>query len=66
MARVKPWSPSMTDDPVQKHLLDIVKAKQKGAAKKRPKAAAPDRVSNVIDIMDALKRSLGERPAARR
>ena len=65
-ARVKPWSPAMTADPVQKHLLDIIKAKQKGAVKKKPKAAAPDKASNVIDIMDALKRSLGEKPAARR
>jgi len=64
-ARVKPWSPSMTADPVQKHLLEIIKAKQKGVAKNKPKAA-PEKGSNVIDIMDALKRSLGEKPAARR
>jgi DNA end-binding protein Ku len=64
--RLKPWSDEMVEDPVQDRLLDIIKARQKGRAKKKAKAAAePEAPSNVIDIMDALKRSLGEKPSAR-
>lgn len=66
-ARTKPWSPAMAKDPVQTHLLEIIKAKQHGAAKKKPKAAAEaEAPSNVINIMDALKKSLGDRPTARK
>jgi DNA end-binding protein Ku len=65
-ARTKPWSPAMVADSVQARLLDIIKAKQKGAPKKKPPAPATEQPSNVIDIMDALKRSLGQKPAAKR
>lgn len=58
--RTKPWDPSMVDDPVQERLLDIIAQKKKG--KKRPakaKAAAPDEpASNVVSIMDALRKSI--------
>jgi DNA end-binding protein Ku len=50
----------MVADPVQAQLLDIIEAKKKGAKKRKPaKAAAePEPPSNVINIMDALKRSV--------
>ncbi len=57
--RKKPWDPKMVDDPVQDRLLEIIAAKKKG--KKRPaatKAAEPDQSSNVINIMDALRKSI--------
>jgi DNA end-binding protein Ku len=56
--RARAWKPELTDDPVQARLLDIVAARRKGRRLARPKApeSAPRR--NVIDIMDALKRSL--------
>lgn len=57
--RTKSWDPKMVDDPVQHRLLDIIAAKKKG--RKRPAAAAksePEKPSNVINIMDALKKSL--------
>lgn len=54
------WVREMADDPVEKRLLEIIKAKKKG--RKQPKKpamkmqeAAPD---NVINIMDALRNSL--------
>jgi DNA end-binding protein Ku len=55
--RIAPWDPKMTADPVQARLLDIIAEKKKG--RKRPmktkaEAAAPP--SNVISIMDALKK----------
>ena len=58
-ARKKAWSPEMVADPVQEKLLDIIEAKKKGAkkAKARP-VAEPEPPSNVISIMDALRRSV--------
>jgi DNA end-binding protein Ku len=57
--RTKSWDPKMVDDPVQDRLLEIIAAKKKG--KKRPaaaKAAEPEPSSNVINIMDALRKSI--------
>lgn len=57
--RTQPWSPDLATDPVQARLLEIIAAKKKG--RKRPaKAKAPveDKASNVVSIIDALKRSL--------
>ncbi len=50
----------MVADPVQERLLDIIEAKKKGAKKRKakPAAAEPEAPSNVINIMDALKRSV--------
>ena len=56
--RTKPWNPKMADDPVQSRLLEIIAAKKKG--RKRPaKAKTPPPTSgNVINIMDALRKSI--------
>jgi len=56
--RTRDWDPSMVHDPVQENLQAIIAAKQKGkpARKKKAKEAVPE--SNVINIMDALKRSV--------
>lgn len=57
----KEWSSDMVSDPVQEALLDII-AKKKKALKpsRKGKATGEDRPSggNVIDIMDALRKSL--------
>jgi DNA end-binding protein Ku len=58
--RSKPWDARMVGDPVQERLKDIIAAKRKGKAK-RPAArsqAEPEPPSNVIDILEALRRSL--------
>jgi DNA end-binding protein Ku len=58
-SRKKAWSPEMVGDPVQARLLDIVAGKQKGAKKVKAKPSAePEPPSNVINIMDALRRSV--------
>ncbi len=60
-SRKKAWSSEMVADPVQERLIDIIEAKKEGtrkakAARKEPQEeAAP---SNVINIMDALRRSV--------
>jgi DNA end-binding protein Ku len=58
-ARKKAWSPEMVADPVQAKLIDIIEAKKKGAKKAKAKLSAePEPSSNVINIMDALRRSV--------
>jgi DNA end-binding protein Ku len=58
-SRKKAWSPDMVADPVQERLIDIIEAKKKGAKKPKAKPSAqPEPPSNVINIMDALKRSV--------
>jgi DNA end-binding protein Ku len=59
----------MVSDPVQARLLDIIAEKKKG--KKRPTRAKPEveepPPSNVINIMDALRKSISsEGKAAKR
>jgi DNA end-binding protein Ku len=55
----KPWDASMVSDPVQDSLLEIIASRKKGAKRAAPKQAdAPERADNVVNIMDALRRSL--------
>jgi DNA end-binding protein Ku len=57
--RMKPWDPKMVDDPVQDRLLEIIAAKKKGKKRPaKPKESAPEHPSNVVNIMDALKKSI--------
>ncbi|KXF75354.1 Ku protein [Paramesorhizobium deserti] len=66
--RTHPWDTSMVKDPVQDRLLDIITAKKKGR-KKPAKAKAepePEQPSNVINIMDALRKSISAEKKAKR
>ncbi len=65
-ARTRAWKPALAADPVQDNLQRIIDAKRKGKPAARAKAAAPAPESNVIDIMDALKRSLAASKAKSR
>lgn len=57
--RTTAWKPDMVDDPVQARLLELIAAKKKGRKRAAPKAKAePPRPSNVVNIMDALRRSV--------
>lgn len=57
--RTKPWDPKMVQDPVQDRLLDIIAAKKKGHKRPAPAKAVDEApASNVINIMDALRRSV--------
>lgn len=58
--RIKPWDPKMVEDPVQERLLDIIAAKKKGRKRVAPAKKAEEEAptSNVINIMDALRRSV--------
>jgi DNA end-binding protein Ku len=51
------WDPSMVQDPVQTHLLDIIagKKRRRPARGRKQAPASPD---NVVNIMDALRKSI--------
>jgi len=57
----KPWNPEMTADPVQARLLEIIASKKKGRGAPRVKEQ-PERPNNVVDIMDALRKSIATEP----
>ena len=59
--QTKDWSPKMVADPVQERLLDIIAEKKKSLkkpAKAKGKSAPSAPPDNVVNIMDALKRSV--------
>ncbi|MBM3563589.1 MAG: Ku protein [Alphaproteobacteria bacterium] len=61
------WDPSMVEDPVQTQLLDIISGKKKAHRPARGKKQAPETPSNVINIMDALRKSIdAEKRGAKR
>lgn len=57
-ARTRDWDPSLAEDPVQDRLLDIIEAKKKKRKARPTRPKAEEAPSNVINIMDALKKSL--------
>lgn len=65
------WNPKMVSDPVQDKLLDIIAAKKKQMkkpvkAKPKEKGKAEPAPSNVINIMDALRKSVEAESRPRR
>lgn len=65
--RTKRWDPKMVEDPVQDRLLDIIASKKRG--RKRPakaEAEAEPAPSNVINIMDALRKSISSEGKSRK
>jgi DNA end-binding protein Ku len=59
-SRTRDWSPDLAQDPVQDELLALIEARQKGRRPAR-KPERPASEGNVVDIMDALRRSLEAR-----
>lgn len=58
-AHSQDWDPAMVDDPVQDRILDMIAARKKRAPAKKAAPKAKDKTpSNVINIMDALRKSL--------
>jgi DNA end-binding protein Ku len=66
--RTSQWDPKLVEDPVQDQLKKIIAAKKK---KKKPVAARasaesePETPSNVVSIMDALKKSIAKEKAGK-
>ena len=63
--RTQDWSAELVRDPVQENLQAIIAAKKKGRAAPKKKAKEPAPASNVINIMDALKKSMAAEKAKR-
>jgi DNA end-binding protein Ku len=69
--RLKDWSPDMVSDPIQQSLLKLIadkkKAKKPSKAKTSKSAKDDDEEkSNVVDIMDALKKSVAKELKSRK
>lgn len=61
--RTEDWQPAMVQDPIQKRLRAMIRAKQKSLVKATPpssKRPASKPTGNVVNIMDALKKSLAK------
>jgi len=60
----RPWSEKLVRDPVQEHLKEIIAAHAKRKKRKAPKRKEadepPEPASNVVSIMDALKKSISQ------
>ena len=61
--RIKRWSPDMVSDPIQESLLKLIADKKKATKPSRrsardSKKGNDQKRSNVVDIMDALKKSV--------
>lgn len=58
--RTRSWSADMVDDPVQARLLALIRSKKRkgGAKPAKPKPEPPQTGGNVVNIMDALRKSL--------
>jgi DNA end-binding protein Ku len=64
----KPWTPEMASDPVQNRLLEIIAAKERispGRKASKPKPS-PSEGAEIIDLTEALRRSLGAKSVARK
>ena len=64
--RTAPWSPDMVADPVQAKLLEIIAAKKKGRKRPAKTAVTETPRSNVVNIMDALKKSIASEAKSKR
>ena len=56
-AKSQDWSPAMVKDPVQEHLLKLIASRRRRKAG-RAASKEPARAGNVVNLFDALKKSL--------
>lgn len=56
-----PWTPAMVKDPIQRRLQSLIRSRKGTAGEARERKAAPAKTGGkVVNIMDALKKSLQE------
>jgi DNA end-binding protein Ku len=65
-AMVKPFDPSDYKDEYEDQLRAMLEARARGRGPKRPKAIAPPKATNVVDLVEVLQRSLAKKPAAKK
>jgi DNA end-binding protein Ku len=54
------WDPAMLGDPVQAALLELIAAKKKGKRPAKAKSQPEPKATNVVNIMDALRKSIAD------
>ncbi|SFB61771.1 DNA end-binding protein Ku [Rhizobium sp. NFR07] len=65
--KIKRWSPDMVSDPIQENLLKLIEEKKKALKPKKKTAKAKEApASNVINIMDALRKSVADELKSRK
>ncbi len=65
--KTKRWSPDMVSDPIQESLLKLIEEKKKALKPKKKTAKAKEPpASNVINIMDALRKSVADELKSRK
>lgn len=64
--RTKRWSEDLVRDPLQQSMIELIEAKRKNGAKPKLRKGAEAPPSNVVSIMDALKRSLEAEKTSRK
>ncbi len=65
--KTKRWSPDMVSDPIQESLLKLIEEKKKALKPKKRTAKIKDApASNVINIMDALRKSVADELKSRK
>ena len=64
--RTRPWKPELARDPVQAKLHDIIESKKSGKKKPAKAPAAPASSGNVVNIMDALRKSVASAKSPKR
>lgn len=63
-ARTADWDPKLVTDPVQDRLLDMIEARRKGRKRRPKEKLTADRgTDKVVNIIDALKRSIAAEKA---
>jgi DNA end-binding protein Ku len=56
--KMRSWSPKMVEDPVKEKMLDLIAGKRKHGAKASKPTRSVEPPSNVVNIADALRKSL--------
>ncbi|KUL94350.1 DNA repair protein [Bosea sp. WAO] len=56
--KTQDWSTEMVQDPVQEHLLKLIASKKRKGSRKSADAGEKGRPANVVNLFDALKKSL--------
>jgi DNA end-binding protein Ku len=65
--KTKRWTPDMVSDPIQESLLRLIEEKKKALKPRKKPAKAKDApASNVINIMDALRKSVADELKSRK
>ena len=64
--RTRSWDPTIVNDPVQERLLEIIAAKKKSKPPPKKSRVELEQPPNVVNIMDALRKSIASQTPSRK